>query len=315
MSLPRPGRRALLGAAIALGLPAPALASAHRRYVAVLVGAPRGSSVDRMARSMVPFLARHWPRVALTVENLPSADGMEAARQAAEAPEGRAVLGFVSTPGLIARCIQSADQDLPDRLSWFGPITDEPLLLAARAGQGGATLVSAAVPGDRLIGCGPAGSASHLAALQLAEALETCRALPFASAVAAARAAAAGHVAAAVLSVAELRRAARPDLLPVATATRSRLPDHPTVPTLAERGIPLFAGVQRGLVARPGFQGAGRLSAALRAMREDPEFRDWAEETGARPGSGEPAQWLQALGAERQALAARWARSPWMAGG
>lgn len=309
------GRRALLGAAAALGLAAPALASPAQRRLTLLVGAPAGSAPDRMARSIVPFLARHWQRVALAVENLPGSGGMEAARQVAEAPDGLAMLGFVSTPGLIARCIQSAEQGLPERLAWFGPATEEPLLLAARAGQGGVTLVSAATPGERLVGCGPAGSASHLAALQLAEALQACRALPFASAAAAARAAAAGHVAGVVLSVAELRRAAVPDLLPVATATPARLPDHPAVPTLSERGIPLLACVQRGFVTRPGFPGAGRLAAALRALREDPEFRAWAEEAGARPGTGEPADWLQALGAERSALAARWARSPWTAGG
>ncbi|MFN6954252.1 MAG: Bug family tripartite tricarboxylate transporter substrate binding protein [Acetobacteraceae bacterium] len=315
MSHPRLGRRALLGAVASLGVAAPAIASPPRRNVVLMVGAPAGSAVDRVARSIVPFLARHWQRVALTVENLHGGGGVEAAREVAESPEGQPVLGFVTTPGLLARCIQSADQGLPDRLAWFGPITDEPLLLAARAGQGTVSLVSAATPGDRLIGCGPAGSASHLAALQIAEALDGVRALPFASAVAAARAAAAGHVAAAVLSAAELRRAARPDLLPAAIATSARLPDHAGVPTLTERGIPLVASVQRGLVARPGFPGAGRLSAAIRAVREDPEFQAWAEETGARPGTGDPADWLRTLGAERSALAARWSRSPWTAGG
>lgn len=314
MSHLRPGRRALLGAALALGLAAPALANAQRRSITVLVGAPPGSAVDQMARSIVPFLARHWPRVSLAIENWPGAGGLEAAREVAATPEGQAKLGFVSTPNLIASCIQSADQGLPDRLSWFGPLLDEPLLLAARAGQGGATLVSAAATGDRLIGCGPAGSASHLAALQLAEALGTCRALPFASAVAAARAAAAGHVAAVVLSVAELRRAMRPELLPIATATPARLPDQPSVPTLLERGVPLLASVQRGLVARLGFAGTVRLSTALRTLREDPEFHAWAEEAGARPGTGEPGEWLRSLAAERQALSVRWNRTPWTAG-
>jgi tripartite-type tricarboxylate transporter receptor subunit TctC len=189
------------------------------------------------------------------------------------------------------------------------------MLLAARAGQGAATLVSARTTSERLIGCGPAGSASHLATLQLTEAIASCRALPFASAVAAARAASTGHVAAAMLSVPELRRAATPGLVPIATATASRLPDTPSVPTLSERGIPLVAGVQRGLVAPPGFAGATRLAAALRAMREDPEFLDWAQESGTRPGTGEPAEWLRALSAERSALSARWAREPWMSAG
>lgn len=313
MSQHRPGRRALLCAAASLGLATPALAYPARSNASLLVGAPVGSAADRMARSIVPFLARHWQRVSLTVENLPGAGGMEAARQIADSGEGQALLGFVSTPGLIARCIQSADHALPERLAWFGPITEDPLLLAARAGQGGVSLASGAT-GERLIGCGPAGSASHLAALNLAEALDATRALPFASAMAAARAAAAGHVAAVMLSLAELRRAAIPGLLPVATATPARLPDYPAAPTLAERGIPLVASVQRGLVARPGFAGAGRLAAALRALREEPEFRAWAEEIGARPGTGEPAAWLRALAAERSALAARWTRSPWTEG-
>jgi tripartite-type tricarboxylate transporter receptor subunit TctC len=315
MSRAELGRRALLGAAAGAALAAPALGGTPRWSVTVTVGAQPGSAADRMARSVVPFLARHWQRVALTVENLPGSGGMDAARHVADAPDGQAMLGFVSTPGLLARCIQAADQGLPERLAWFGPVTDEPLLLAARPGQGGVMLVSAAAPGETLIGCGPAGSASHLAALQLAEALPGGRALPFASAMAAARAAAAGHVAGVMLSVGELRRAAIPGLLPVASATPARLPELPSVPTLSERGIPLLACVQRGFVTRPGFAGAPRLAAALRALRADAEFRAWAEETGARPGTGEPAEWLQALGAERAALAARWARSPWTSGG
>jgi tripartite-type tricarboxylate transporter receptor subunit TctC len=315
MSLANPGRRALMGAAAGLALAAPAAGGTPRWNVTLAVGAQPGSAADRMARSIVPFLARHWQRVTLAVENLPGAGGVDAARHVAEATDGQPLLGFVSTPGLLARCIQAADEGLPERLSWFGPVTEEPLLLAARQGAGGVTLVAAAAPGETLIGCGPQGTASHLAALQLAEALRDGRALPFASAMAAARAAAAGHVAGVMLSVAELRRAAIPGLLPVASATPARLEDHPAVPTLSERGIPLLACVQRGFVTRPGFAGAGRLAAALRALRADPEFRAWAEETGARPGTGEPAAWLQALGAERAALSARWARSPWVSRG
>lgn len=308
------GRRGFAAAVALLGLSAPALAAPRQRSVTLIVGAPAGSPADRVGRSVVPFLARHWQRVSVVVENLAGNGGMETARHVADA-EGQSVLGLVSTPGLLARCIQSAEPALPDRLMWLGPIAEEPMLLAARAGQGAATLVSARGTSERLIGCGPLGSASHLATLQLTEALVSCRALPFASPVAAARAAATGHVAAAMLSSAEFRRAATPGLGPIATATTSRLADYPSVPTLAERGIPLVAGVQRGLVAPPGFAGATRLAAALRAMREDPEFLDWAQEAGARPGAGEPAEWLRALSAERSALSARWARGPWMSAG
>jgi tripartite-type tricarboxylate transporter receptor subunit TctC len=308
------GRRALFGAAAGLALAAPALASPGRRVVTLLVGAPAGTPPDLQARSIAPFLARHWPRVTLAVENTPGAGGIEAARAVAEAQPGRALLGLVSTPALLARCIQDAEPGLPDRLAWFGPLTDEPLVLVAAPEHAGLRLVSAAQPA-RLIGTGPAGSASHLAALRIALHLPNTQVLPFASAMAARRAAAAGHVAAAVLALPDLRRSTRPGIVVIASATAARLPGTPQVPTLTERGIPVVAGVQRGLVAPVGFGQAAALAGALRALRADPEFADWAEETGASPGTGEPTAWAERLAADRRELTALWSQSPWAAGG
>jgi tripartite-type tricarboxylate transporter receptor subunit TctC len=308
------GRRVLLGAAAGLALSAPAFASAGRRVVTLLVGAPAGTPPDLRARSMVPFLARHWPRITLAVENTPGAGGLEAARAVAEAQPGRALLGLVSTPALLARCIQDAEPGLPDRLAWFGPLTDEPLVLVAAPEHAELRLVSTVQPA-RLIGTGPAGSASHLAALRIALHLPDTQVLPFASAMAARRAAASGHVAAAVLPLPDLRRSTRPGVVVIASATAARLPGTPQVPTLTERGIPVIAGVQRGFVARAGFVQAAALAGAVRALRADPDFAGWAEETGAAPGTGEPTGWAERLLADRRELASLWSQAPWAAGG
>jgi tripartite-type tricarboxylate transporter receptor subunit TctC len=310
-------RRILAGSAglVAGALAGPALAAPPRRTLTLLVGAAAGSPVDLRARSLVPFLERHLTRHAIAVENLPGFGGVAAARVVADAPPGRPLLGIVSTPALLARCIQDEEPELPDRLAWFGPLLEEPLLLVAGPdGQG--LRLAATEAGESLIGCGPPGSASHLAALQLAAALPGRRALPFASSAAARRAAAAGHVAAALLPAPDLRRAlAAGSVLPVAAATAARLSWLPAVPTLSERGLPLVAAVQRGLIAPAGSPSAPRLAAAILALRADPSFIAWTEELGAHPGEGDPAEWATRLAEQRRALAAQWFRLPWAESG
>lgn len=314
MSGARIGRRRIAagGAVLLAGwLAGPVLAAPPRRTLTLLVGAPAGSPADLRARSLVPFLERRLTRHTIVVGNLPGTGGLEAARHVAATGGATAMLGIVSTPALLARCIQDADPGLPDRLAWFGPLLAEPLLLvAAPDGQG--LRLAATGAEERLIGCGPTGSGSHLAALRLAAALPGARALPFASSAAARRAAAAGHVAAALLPAPDLRRpVAVGSVVPVAVAASARLPWLPAVPTLAERGVPLVAAVERGLVAPAGLAAGPRLAAAILALRADPEFVAWTEELGARPGEGDPAEWAARLAEARRELAAQWARLPW----
>ncbi|MCS6931447.1 MAG: tripartite tricarboxylate transporter substrate-binding protein [Acetobacteraceae bacterium] len=316
MTAARSGRRRILaagGGALLVGaLAAPALAAPQRRTLTLLVGAPAGSPTDLRARSLVPFLERHLTRHTIVVGNLPGTGGLEAARQVAGAGGASSMLGIVSTPALLARCIQDADPDLPDRLAWFGPLLVEPLLLVAGPDGQGLRLVANGRDG-RVVGCGPAGSGSHLAAIRLAAALPGVRVLPFASSAAAQRAAAAGHIAAALLPAPDLRRAITVGgVLPVAVAAASRLSWLPAVPTLAERGLPLVAAVERGLVAPAGLSAASRLAAAILNLRADPEFVAWTEELGARPGEGDPAAWATRLAEERRELAAQWSRMPWV---
>lgn len=308
--MPRPlPRRAVLAAAAALATPAPAQA---RRSLTLVVGAEAGSPADLRARSFVPFLERHFTRHAIVVANLPGGGGIAAARHVAEAPARQPTLGLVTTPALLARCIQDGEATLPDRLRWFGPLSVEPLLLVVGPEGQGWQLASTEAQ-ERLIGCGPVGGASHLAALQLAEVLPGTRVLPFASSAAARRAAAAGHVAAALLPASDLRRWAPGSVpLPLAVAAPVRLAWLPAVPTFAERGLPAVSPLQRGLVAPAGTPVAGRLAEAIRALRADPEFLAWIDEHGALPGDGDPAAWAERLAAERQALAAAWRRRPWV---
>lgn len=314
MSGARIGRRRIAagGAALLAGwLAGPVLAAPPRRTLTLLVGAPAGSPTDLRARSLVPFLERHLTRHAIVVANLPGTGGLEAARRVADAGGGPAMLGIVSAPALLARCIQDNDAGLPDRLAWFGPLLVEPLLLVASPDGQGLRLAATGAE-ERLIGCGPTGSGSHLAALRLAAALPGARALPFASAAAARRAAAAGHVAAALLPAPDLRRPlATGRVVPLAAAASARLPWLPAVPTLAELGLPLSAAVERGLVAPAGTPAGPRLAAAILALRADPEFVAWTEDLGALAGEGDPAAWAARLAQERSALAAQWARLPW----
>ncbi len=312
------GRRRLLTCAASLTLVRAARAD---ETLTLLVGAKPGSQTDQQARAFVPFLARHLPSISLTVSNVPGGAGLAGFQALAQAEPTGTTLGWVATPALPARMVDRGLDDLLQRILLIGAVQKEPIAIVsptatplssvqdivARAAED-----AEAVP----LGTPPPGSPPHLAALRL-QALAGTRLniVAFPSAAAARQAAVAGNVAAAALgltdAIVDLREGR---LVGLGIASASRTDAFPDLPPLRDSGLDLSAVIRRGLAAPAGLPEpiARRLSHALQAVAEDPEFHDRADTSGFVPTWRDGATWASEARDERDELAKLWATEPWL---
>ncbi len=315
-----PGRRVLL-AGLA-GLPAalqpvrPALAG-RKAAVEVLVGARPGSPPDLWARSVAPFLERHWPRLAVGVRNSPGRLGLDALAQLAAAPPDGRLVGVVTTPALIARAIEAGEPPPFERVEMLAAVAEEPILLVAPAGAGATDLATLQHLGPRgLLGTPPPGTAAQLAALRVEERLGLSQ-IAFPSPSAVRQAVLGGNVAAAMLNMSDAIGGLRDGrLLAVAVAAAARSPQLPDVPTFREQGVELLAASHRGFALPRAVAGPMRaaLIAGLRRAVEDPEFVTQAASLGYAPRFLGPEDWEVILRRSDAALRHRWQVEPWLPG-
>lgn len=308
----RTGRRALLG--LAAALPVPALAGVPRRDAAeLIVPAPPGSNPDRWARGIAPFLERAWPRQTLVVRNRPGRGGLDAAAELAALP-GRRSLLVLTTPVMLARAVEGSEGPPTARLSPLAALVEEPALLVTA--PGGPADLEALRNGTRstAIATPPPGTGAHVTGLRLAE-RAGLPILPFPSATAARQAAAAGHVAAAVLTVPDalgLLRDGRLVSLGIASSRRSPL--LPEVPTLREAGLELLGATRRGFALGPepdpGWQ--AWLAAGLARLAADPDLASFCAENGQVPRFLGPEAWAGLLTRQDEELRRRWQEAPWL---
>ena len=314
-----PRRLLLAGAAAA----AAARTAQATPWVTLLVGAPAGSRPDARARGFAPFLSRHLAPVEAGIRNLPGDAGLTALRALADAPPSGATFGWVAVPTLPARMV---DRDMPDllrRLTLLGAVQKEPVVFVCPAASPLDTMQELvrrsgedadAVP----LGAPPPGSAPHLAVLRLQAVAGTrLNVVNFPSAAAARQAVAGGNVAAAALPLSEANGLLRNGtLVGLGVAAGRRSGAFPDVPSLQESGLPLSAFITSGLAAPVGLPDelAERMSAALRSVAADPDFRAFGETQGFHPGWIDGAAWAGEVEAERRQLAALWATEPWLPG-
>lgn len=306
-------RRAALGLAAGLALPAPALAR-RSNAVELLVGAPVGSAADLWTRGVAPFLERAWPRLAITVRNHRGRAGLEAVALLAEARPEQKILGVVTTPLLLARAVEAGEIAPMERIAPLAAVIEESMVLVG-APAGPHDMAALRSLGERgTLGTPPPGSAAHFASLRLDGRLELAR-LAFPSAAAARQAAASGHVAAAVLALPDAITGLREGKLVglgIAAARRSAL--LPELPTLREQGVDLVASAQRGFAVNPaapeGFRQA--LLVGLEAMVADPDFAAQAAGLGQNPRFLGPEAWGRLLARADGELRRRWAEEPWL---
>lgn len=323
------GRRGLIGGALAAALPGIATAASPpppdtpndtpTGRIEVLVGAAPGRPPDLAARSFIPFLQRHLPRTDIGVTNMPGGGGLAAFHALAAAPAGSGTIGWVASPALPARMVESGE-DLLARIRLLGSVMKEPIAIVspaktplnsvadiiARSGD-----ATEAIP----LGTPPAGSPSHLTALRLQAVSGTrLNIVPFPSAGAVRQAVLAGNVAAAAIGLSDVLGPLRDGrLVGLAVSTAHRADAFPDIPALREAGLPLTAAIRRGIavpVAMPAALGA-RIAGALASIVKDPEFAAQGSASGFTAQWEDGDAWTLAIRRQQAELAGLWRDGGW----
>jgi tripartite-type tricarboxylate transporter receptor subunit TctC len=297
-----------------------ALADTGQR-VSMLVGAPQGSGIDRVARDFAACLQSHLDTLEIAVCNIPGEAGYRMLAALAGALPGAATIGWVSTPTLPARMIDHNDASLIRRIKLLGMVEREPVAFVSpasdpinsvqdlinRAGED-----ADAVP----LGTPPAGSPPHLAALQLQGLAQTrLNIVTFPSAAAASQAVLAANVSAAALGLSNVIDDLRDGRLSaIGIAAGHRFGTLPDIPVLEEAGVPLAAVIGRGIAVPVGTRNdlADVLVAAMRAVADDDVLRPRAEANGYHLMWSDGPTWLAQMQTEQALLSKLWLTDPWL---
>jgi tripartite-type tricarboxylate transporter receptor subunit TctC len=311
-------RRLALGAAGAALMGRRSLAG---NPVTLLIGAHHGTRPDTVCRAFAPLLARQLDTAEVTVRNLPGEAGLNALKALADSAATGTTIGWISAPTLPARMVDHAAGALMSQLALLGAIEREPIAFVSpvatpldsvpeiirRAGED-----ADSVP----LGTPPAGSPPHLAALRLQLLAQTrLNIVTFPSAAAACQAVIAGNVSAAALGLSDAIAGLRDGKLAgLGIAARSRFDPLPDLPALQEAGLPLSATIRRGLAVPAGVPDmvVARLSAALKAVADDSDFREHADATGFLVKWIDGPAWTAQIQTERAELEKLWASEPWL---
>lgn len=305
-------RRALLGLAATLALPAIGQAGRGPKIELLVPGAP-GSPPARWARGVAPFLERSWPGQGVVLRAVPGRGGLQAVAELAEAGD-RHVIGVLTTPSLLSRAIELNEASPLTRIAPLAALVEELVLLVAAPGAAADLEALRAAPAGAPIGSPPAGSGAHLTALRLAERLDR-PVLVFPSAAAARQAAMAGHVVAATLTLPDAMAFLREEKLSaIGVAASRRSPLLPEVATLREAGLELLGATRRGFALSPDADPAwrARLLEGLQALAADADLASQCAENGQVPRFLGPAAWGGLLARQEQELRRRWQDDPWV---
>jgi tripartite-type tricarboxylate transporter receptor subunit TctC len=289
------GKRALLGAGLAMGLTAPALAQAPypTRTISMIVPFAAGGPTDTVARLIAQSMSREIGQT-VVVENVGGAGGSLGAQRVAVArPDGYTVLlhhiGMSTIPTLYRRL----PYDPINGFETVGLVTEVPMTLVGRRNLGATTMpeLIALVRRERdklnYANAG-IGAASHLCGLLLMKALDTpMTTVPYRGTGPAMNDLVAGTVdlmCDQTTNTTEQIRAGTIRGFSVTTAARiDALPD---MPTSAEGGLPGFeVSVWHGLYAPRGTPApiVARLNQALVAALQDPNVTRRFADLGTAP--------------------------------
>jgi tripartite-type tricarboxylate transporter receptor subunit TctC len=284
-------RIAILVAAAALPLAAPAQQGYPNKPIHMIIPLAAASAVDNAARIVTQKMSANMGQP-FVIENVPGAAGLIGTAQVAKAaPDGYTIGGFNDS-------IMTMLPNMPTKPSWDILKDFEPVSLVATIEWGlvanndapfrnAADLIAAAKarPGEINFGSGGNGSPQHIAmALFASSAGITLTHVPYKGASQAAFGVAAGDVPVALqglATVAGLVRGGKLRLIGVTTA--APLPQFPEAPTVSSSGLPGFqfnswftvmapAGTPKEIIAR--------LRAEIVKALADPEVREKLRDQG-----------------------------------
>jgi tripartite-type tricarboxylate transporter receptor subunit TctC len=283
-----------VGAIVGIGLLVTA-AHAQSDYpsetIEMLVGFSAGGPVDTLARSIAPFLERHLGDGAtVAVINRTGASGVIAAADVANAePDGHTLLMY-SHPALVTTLY--GEEQRPYKVSSFdylGTFTSEPHTLFVAADSEYETLqqlldAAEADPGGITLGAAGIGGAGHLAMKLLEEeAGVEFNYVPAEGAAGTLTQVLGGHIKGGFTTISGILPLVQEGQVRVlGVFTDERHPLLPDEPTFKEQGIDAQWGAVRGVAAPAGLPDDVRekLTSAVAAVMEDPEFLELAKQQG-----------------------------------
>ncbi|CAH0313895.1 tripartite tricarboxylate transporter substrate binding protein [Roseomonas sp. CECT 9278] len=291
-------RRAMLVAAAAAALPAPAIAQAPwpSRPIRAIVSFPPGGAIDTVTRLIAPAIGEALGQP-LVVENRPGATGTIAASAvAAAAADGTTFLFDASSHSSAPHLVRNLPFNYATAFEPVTQLTSVPLIVVAHPSVPATTIAeflalgrARAAAGNPLVYASSGnGSAAHYAAvLFLQQAGWEATHVPFRGGGPAVQALLAGtvqfHFGTAASSTALVQQGR---MKGYAVTTAARIPQLPNTPTLREAGLPGYEWIEWGGVFAPAGTPApilDRMNAALRQALALPATQDRLRQIGMVP--------------------------------
>lgn len=279
---------AVVAAALAMALPAPAAAQTYPdRPIEMIVAFAAGGGTDVAARSIARFMEKHLGGGArIGVVNRPGAGGEIGWTSLAQARPDGYTIGFINAPAINALVVEGKAKFTMQDLQPIGNLVYDPgILVAPRNSPYNSLkdLVDAAkrAPGAVVIGTsGASGSSEHIALLNF-QRLADIKITPafFGGTAPVRQAVLGGHIPAATMNLSEALQIARDGQIKVlGLMIEERSSYLPTAPTFRESGYDVVAGASRGLAAPKGIPAEilARLERAVDLAMKDAEYMEAA---------------------------------------
>lgn len=316
-------RVALMGA-IAVGVVSASSASAEypERPITMIVAYSAGGGTDIAARTLVPFLEEYLGNDAsITVTNRPGAGGEIGFTALATAEPDGYTIGFINTPNLLTIPIQRDTRYTLEDIQPIANIVYDPGAFSVLPDAGIENLeqlveYAKANPGEVTYGTTGIGSDDHLAALAFErQAGVEFEHVPFDGNADVRAAVLGGHIMMASMNVSEtIPDANEGTLVLLGQMAEERWEGAPDVPTFQEQGFDIVMGSNRSLAAPAGVpeEAVQKLSEAVRATMEDPEFLEAAEEQALALSFRDTEEFTQDLQRLQEEYQALWEEEPWI---
>jgi tripartite-type tricarboxylate transporter receptor subunit TctC len=283
--------------------------------VRIVVAYPAGGSVDNISRAVTPRLSTMWGQPVVIENKAGGATGIAAEQVAKAAPDGTTLLAtgmetFAINQSLMARLPYNESEFVP--VSGFGLSNQILVVPAASPFKTLADVIAAAraKPGELNYATIGLGGSSHIN-MVLFESMTGLKLTPvhYRGGAPATADLLGGHVPLAFLSSQLVDGGIRSGhVRPIAVASKARLKQHPTVPTVAESGVPGFEAVSWfGVWAPAGTPGdvVAKINTDIQKVFSDPDFREsFLDRAMLDPIAGSPGQFAEFIKAE----ATKWSK-------
>lgn len=285
----------------------------------MIVAYAAGGGTDVAARTIARFMERELGQPVVVVNRAGAGGEIGFTELARARPDGYTI-GFVNTPAIVTLPIERRPRFTLNDFTLIANIVDDPGGLWVRADSDitdfpGLLAAARQRPGQLGYGTTGVGSDDHLAVLALERATGTqFLHVPFGGSAQVKQNLISRAIPIASMNMAEgMTEMAQGLLRPLAQMGATRWSEAPGVPTLKELGFDVIEGSMRGMAAPAGIppEALARISAALRATVDNPDFQQIARQQSLPLRFLPPAEYLRELVALRTGYEALWARHPW----